>query len=107
MLHATQNNGSMRSNSRRGGAKQKLDGNRLFPVFVKLESLRVVIVGGGNVAEEKLKAILGNAPESSIRIISKSFTPGLRKLADRPTISLLTKAFDEKDLNEADIVFSA
>ncbi|GAC1382766.1 MAG: hypothetical protein NVSMB30_30290 [Hymenobacter sp.] len=32
--------------------------NTLFPVFLKLETMRVLLVGGGNVALEKLAAIL-------------------------------------------------
>jgi siroheme synthase (precorrin-2 oxidase/ferrochelatase) len=34
------------------------DTNQLFPVFLKLEELRVLIIGGGNVALEKLQAVL-------------------------------------------------
>jgi len=38
------------------------DGNNLFPVFLKLEHLTVLIVGGGYVGNEKLTAVLQNSP---------------------------------------------
>jgi siroheme synthase-like protein len=99
--------GSMRSNSKKRSITKKTDGNRLFPVFLKLEDLQVLIVGGGKVAEEKLNAILNNSPKASIRIISKSFSPSLRKLANHRTIELITKSFEPEDLEWANIVFSA
>ena len=41
------------------GFANKIDiGNKLFPIFLKLEKLKVLIVGGGNVALEKLNAVL-------------------------------------------------
>ena len=46
------------------------DGNKLFPVFLKLEELNVLLVGAGNVGLEKLQAILSNAPETSVTVIA-------------------------------------
>jgi len=45
-------------------------GNTLFPVFVKLEQLRLLIVGGGKVGLEKLQAVLQNSPSTSIDLES-------------------------------------
>ena len=36
--------------------------NTLFPVFLKLEEMHVLLVGAGNVGLEKLHALLANAP---------------------------------------------
>ena len=36
--------------------------NNLFPVFLKLENLKLLVVGGGNVGLEKLRAVLVNSP---------------------------------------------
>ena len=33
--------------------------NQLYPIFLKTESLQFLIVGGGNVALEKLEFLLG------------------------------------------------
>jgi hypothetical protein len=41
--------------------------NNLFPVFLKLEALQTLIVGGGHVGLEKLNAILKNSPSATYR----------------------------------------
>jgi len=38
------------------------ESNKLFPVFLKLEHLRLLVVGGGAVGLEKLHAIVHNSP---------------------------------------------
>jgi siroheme synthase-like protein len=106
MLRDTQGSGSMKLNTR--NKKNPLaKANRLFPVFVKLERLRVIVVGGGKVAEEKLNAILANAPTTAIRVVSKTVTPAIRKLAKGHPVQLHTKSFEPSDLLWGDIVFSA
>jgi siroheme synthase (precorrin-2 oxidase/ferrochelatase) len=47
----------------------------LFPVFLKLNNLHTVLVGGGNVGLEKLTALLQNSPAAAVTIISKDFLP--------------------------------
>lgn len=82
--------------------------NPLFPAFLKLENLRVLLVGGGNVGLEKLTAILRSSPATAVTIVSLSFLPELRELAARyPRIQLLERGWLEADLDEADIVFAA
>lgn len=82
--------------------------NNLFPVFLKLESLRLLIVGGGPVATEKLTAVLNNAPETKIKIVTRDISQGVADLiADRGNIKLLQKEFEASDLNEIDLVISA
>jgi siroheme synthase-like protein len=90
--------------------KKKIEargGNNLFPLFLKLENLRVILIGGGKVAEEKLSAILANAPLTSIHIVAKTISPSIRKIAKGRDIALFTKAFEPDDLKWGDIVFSA
>jgi siroheme synthase-like protein len=107
MLPGMPKNGSMRSSTKKITSKNRSSGNRLFPVFLKIEQLRVLIVGGGKVAGEKLNTILVNAPSTSIRIVSREFSPSLRKSASRGNIELIAKEFEPEDLVSADIVFSA
>jgi siroheme synthase-like protein len=72
-----------------------------------MEGLKVLIVGGGKVAAEKLNAILANAPGASVLVVSKAISPQLRKLALRGNVELVKKEFELADLEWADIVFSA
>ncbi|QKG51252.1 bifunctional precorrin-2 dehydrogenase/sirohydrochlorin ferrochelatase [Hymenobacter sp. BRD67] len=84
------------------------DQNPLFPVFLKLQTLRVLLVGGGNVGLEKLTAILRSSPETAVTVVSISFLPELRALAARhPRIQLIERGWLETDLEAADIVFAA
>jgi precorrin-2 dehydrogenase/sirohydrochlorin ferrochelatase len=82
--------------------------NPLFPAFLKLENLRVLLVGGGNVGLEKLTAILRNSPQTAVTIVSITFLPELRAVASRhPRIRLIGREWQETDLDAADIVFAA
>jgi precorrin-2 dehydrogenase/sirohydrochlorin ferrochelatase len=84
------------------------DQNPLFPAFLKLENLRVLLVGGGNVGLEKLTAILRSSPATAVTIVSLSFLPELRTLAaSHPLLQLIKRGWLETDLDDADIVFAA
>jgi siroheme synthase-like protein len=87
---------------------QKAKGNQLFPVFLKLDNLHTVLVGGGNVGLEKLTAILHNSREAVVTIISKTFLPEVHNLAvEYPQINIIQKLFADTDLDGADIVIAA
>lgn len=82
--------------------------NTLFPVFLKLEQLHLLVVGGGNVALEKLNALLANSPEARITVVAIDFLPELRSLTgDSPGITLIEKAFEACDLDDKDLVIAA
>ena len=55
--------------------------NQLFPVFLKLENMRVLVVGGGKVGLEKLHAILHNAPGTGIRLVALAVSDAVRDIA--------------------------
>lgn len=88
--------------------------NHLFPVFLKLEELHTLIVGGGNVGMEKLSAIMTNYPCARVTVIGREITPALRRFAFKyidacghAAVVLQEKTFEEKDLNGKDIVILA
>ncbi|RYE91198.1 MAG: bifunctional precorrin-2 dehydrogenase/sirohydrochlorin ferrochelatase [Cytophagaceae bacterium] len=84
------------------------DQNPLFPAFLKLDNLRVLLVGGGNVGLEKLTAILRNSPATAVTIVSLSFLAEMRTLATHnPRLRLVERAWTETDLDAHDIVFAA
>ena len=56
-------------------------GNNLFPVFLKLEELTVLIVGGGNVGLEKLHAVLHNSPATKIKLVAETISPEIKAIA--------------------------
>jgi siroheme synthase-like protein len=84
------------------------EANALFPVFLKLEELSVLLVGGGNVALEKLTAILRNAPETKVTVVATKISIGVEAFAMAyPNVTLLQKTFDEADLADKEIVVVA
>lgn len=84
------------------------ESNRLFPVFLKLEELPVLIVGGGNVALEKLQAVLQNAPATTITLVAKEISEEIKHLAvQHSNITLIERAFADDDIHEAQIVIAA
>lgn len=82
--------------------------NLLFPVFLKLENLQVLLVGGGKVGLEKLTAILQNAPKTAVTVVSLEFKEELRELAKQyPAVTLLQKPFSVADLDNKDLAIVA
>ncbi|MFI5163975.1 MAG: bifunctional precorrin-2 dehydrogenase/sirohydrochlorin ferrochelatase [Bacteroidia bacterium] len=82
--------------------------NPLFPVFLKLEKLKVLIVGGGNVALEKLNAILNNSPGTDLTLVAPAILPEIAQLASQhPNIKLKARVFFPGDLFTADLVIAA
>ena len=55
--------------------------NHLFPVFLKLEELRVLLVGAGKVRLEKLSSLLTNSPATAVHIVATEVSDEVRKLA--------------------------
>jgi siroheme synthase-like protein len=82
--------------------------NHLFPVFVKLEELKLLIVGGGNVGLEKLQTVLQNSPSTAITVVAPVIIPAIRELTTQyPTIRLLERPYHSQDLEYADIAIVA
>ncbi|HET6254768.1 MAG TPA: TSUP family transporter [Puia sp.] len=83
-------------------------GNSLFPIFVKLEELKLLIVGGGNVGLEKLQTVIQNSPSTPVTLVAPGIIPAIRELADQhPNIRLLERPYDSRDLENADIAIVA
>ncbi len=82
--------------------------NNLFPVFLKLEQLNLLVVGGGNVALEKLNALFNNAPEAQVTAVALDFLPAVQALTlQHSGLVLVEKAFEPEDLEGKDLVIAA
>jgi len=87
---------------------QENSSNNLFPVFLKLEDLSLLIIGGGNVALEKLNAVLNNSPETRIKLVGIEISSAIKKIAEeRNNIQLFERAYTPADVEEADLVIAA
>lgn len=85
-----------------------MDRNNLFPVFLKLESLETLIVGGGAVGLEKLNAILKNSPEAKVSLVARTIQEPIRELASRyENVRLYERNFKLWDLWNKDLLILA
>jgi precorrin-2 dehydrogenase / sirohydrochlorin ferrochelatase len=82
--------------------------NNLFPVFLKLESLQTLIVGGGHVGLEKLAALLKNSPQAHVTLVARTIQEPIKELAlKHPRVKLFERNFKLWDLWEKDLVILA
>ncbi len=88
--------------------KRSAGENNLFPIFLKLEEMQVLLVGGGNVALEKLTAILKNSPLTAVRLVATAISNEIKSLAvQHPAIELIERPFEDHDVAGADVVIIA
>ena len=81
--------------------------NALFPVFLKLEKLNTLIVGGGNVALEKLTAVFTNSPKAKVRLIATNINSDVRAFLDSKGISFEERPFQQEDTADIDLAIIA
>ncbi len=87
---------------------EKVEGNCLFPVFLKLNELHTVLVGAGKVGLEKLTAILQNSPQAKVTVVALAISPDMHILsAEYKGVKIIQKSFSDTDLDDADIVVAA
>lgn len=67
--------------------------NELYPIFLKVAQLNVLIVGGGNVGLEKLTFLLKSSPNAKVTIVAPEFHPELVELAQKHAIELIEDVY--------------
>lgn len=82
--------------------------NNLYPIFLKVHELNVLLVGGGFVATEKLEFLLKSSPKAQVTVVSKMFRPEFLELAEgKETVTLIEDGYDEKYLGGKHLVIGA
>lgn len=76
-----------------------------YPVFLNIEGKKCVVVGGGEVAERKVKALLDHG--AGIVVISPSITQELHRLKEEGAIKVCPRDFRPGDLKDAVLVIAA
>lgn len=86
----------------------KDDKNPLYPVFLKLYQLRVLLVGGGNVGYEKLVSVLSNSPDTAVTIVAPVIRDEVKELiSQHPACTIIQRNFEDADLENKEIVICA
>ncbi|WP_026947757.1 precorrin-2 dehydrogenase/sirohydrochlorin ferrochelatase family protein [Algoriphagus marincola] len=82
--------------------------NHLYPIFLKVHELNVLLIGGGFVATEKLEFLLKSSPEAQVTVVSKFFRPEFLELAEgKESVTLIEDAYHEKYLGGKHLVIAA
>lgn len=82
--------------------------NHLFPVFLKLEHMHVLIVGGGTIGLEKITAVLNNSPATKITLVARKVLPEITAFKNKSDkLTILEKEFEITDLQGKDLVIAA
>lgn len=92
---------SRRDRRRRPGTGQR----KYYPVFLDLKGRLCVVIGGGRVAERKVVKLLECG--AKVEVVAPALTPRLAGLAKRERIKAGKRAFRERDLEKAHLVFAA
>lgn len=85
-----------------------MEGNQLFPVFIKLNELHTLVIGAGPVGLEKLNALLNNSRHARITVLAETVIDELKAFAAGfPTVDVVEKSFEASDLEGINFVIAA
>ncbi|SDQ21606.1 precorrin-2 dehydrogenase/sirohydrochlorin ferrochelatase family protein [Flagellimonas zhangzhouensis] len=76
-----------------------MERNELYPIFLKVSQLQVLIVGGGNVGLEKLSFLLKSSPNAKVLMVAPEFLPATLELAQKHDVTI-TEAVYKKEFIE-------
>ena len=76
-----------------------------FPIYLNLKGKRVVVIGGGGVAERKVTSLMETA--AAITIVSPDVTSKLLSIIDAQSLDWQKRPYAHGDCRDAALVFSA
>jgi precorrin-2 dehydrogenase / sirohydrochlorin ferrochelatase len=76
-----------------------------YPIMLKLAGKKVVVVGGGRVAERKISGLI--ATKANITVIAPEISLELQLFVKTGEIEWLAKIFSDEDIEGAFLVFAA
>jgi len=83
----------------------KRDSSSYYPVFLNIRGRKCVVIGGGQIAFRKVKALLDYG--ANVKVISPDLCPELNRLAEIKEISVEKRLFQPGDLEGALITVAA
>lgn len=76
-----------------------------YPLFLDLSGRRCLVVGGGSVAERKVKMLLASG--ARVTVVAPSITKSLRSHAEAAGVKIIERVFKDADVRSAALVFAA
>ena len=82
--------------------------NNLFPIFLKVQKLHVLIIGAGAVGAEKLHFLLKSSPDAQVTVVAKEISKEAEEIIQRfSQVSFFKKGYGVEDLEGKDLVIAA
>lgn len=81
--------------------------NELYPVFLKVNKLNILIIGGGEVGHEKLHFLLKSSPKARVEMIATWYLPKTEELAGKHGIKMTKGRYKSKYLKKRHFVIAA
>lgn len=81
--------------------------NQLYPVFLKMDKLQLLVVGGGLVAAEKLGFLYKSSPNANVTVVAVELNEEVKALCRQFNARVFERAFEESDVAGFDVVIAA
>ena len=82
--------------------------NKLFPIHIKLEEIRTLLVGGGPVGLEKIQALVSSSTQARVDVIARQPSQEFCQYIDnRKNIHMEVRDFKDTDVHGHQLVIVA
>ncbi len=82
--------------------------NPLFPIFLKPDQLKILIIGGGKVAAEKLHFLLKSSPQATVTIVAPNISNKVFDLVSKHQYSkIILRSYNEEVIGSHNIIIAA
>lgn len=81
--------------------------NNLYPIFLKVHQLNVLLIGAGNVGLEKLSFLLKSSPNAKVQIVAIDILPEVRDLAIKHKVEIIQTPYNSNHLKNKDLIIVA
>ena len=71
-----------------------MERNNLYPLFLKVKNLEVLIVGGGFVAQEKLEFLLKSSPDANVTMVSPMYRKTTIEVANTGNVKIVEDVYN-------------
>jgi precorrin-2 dehydrogenase/sirohydrochlorin ferrochelatase len=83
------------------------DRNNLYPIFLKVHQLEVLIVGGGKVGLEKLLFLLKSSPNANVQLVAPEINEEILELVKKHQVKLVKEPYADQFLENKHLVIVA
>lgn len=83
------------------------DLKNFFPILLKTDELNVLLVGGAELALQKLGILLNHSPETNVLVVAREYTDAFVLFAEKhENVFLETREFNRRDLKGKQLVIT-